>query len=152
MIHTVLLILHMLTAVAALLLGMGAMRVTKQKGWHSRLGNLYHWLFVIVAATAALLATLDWQRLWWFLPVAIFSYAFALLGFAAAKYRWKNWMRWHVTGQGGSFIAMSTAAVANNLGHLGWLAWLAPTAIGVPILMWFSREVRAGRRPKYNRV
>lgn len=149
MIHAFLLMLHLLTAASALLLGIGAISATKKKGWHTRLGNIYHWLFFVMAVTAALLALLDWQRLWWFLPLAIFSYGFALLGFTAAKYQWKNWLRWHVTGQGGSLIAMGTAAAVNNLGYLGWLAWFAPIAIGVPVLIWFSREVRAGRRPKY---
>lgn len=149
MLQSLLLMLHVSTSIAGLVLGIGAMNATKKKGWHTRLGSIYHSLFVVIALTAALLTALDWQRLWWFLPLAIFSYAFALLGFAAAKYKWKNWLRFHVTGQGGSFIAMSTAAVVNNLGYLGWIAWFAPLAIGVPVLVWFSREVRRGRRPKY---
>lgn len=149
MLHTLLVVLHVSTAVAGLLLGIGAMSVRKRRGLHTLIGNIYHAIFIVVALTASLLALLDWGRLWWFLPVAVFSYAFALLGFLAAKSKGKNWLRLHVAGQGGSFIAMCTAAVVNNFGYMGWLAWGVPIAIGVPVLIWFSREVRAGRRPKY---
>lgn len=150
MVYTLLLILHVLTAVSALLLGAGALSVVKKKGWHTRIGNIYHWLFATMAITASILATMSWQRLWWFLPIAVFSYAFALLGFLAVRLKWKNWLRFHVLGQGGSFIAMCTAATVNNFGYMGWISMFLPVAIGVPILVWFSREVRAGRRPKYS--
>lgn len=149
MLETLFLTLHILTGASALVLGVAAMGVKKKKGLHTKIGHIYHGLFIAIAVTASLLAVLSWSRLWWFLPIAIFSYSFALLGFLAAKFRWKNWMRFHLVGQGGSFIAMCTAVMVVNFGSVSVLAWIIPTIIGTPILIWFGGEMKAGRRPKY---
>jgi len=53
-----------------------------------------------VCLTAGTLAVVDWRRIWWFLPIAVGSYAFALLGYVAAKRRLKGWLRAHLTGKG----------------------------------------------------
>jgi len=150
MLQILLISLHVLAGAAAILFGFGAMSVKKKQGWHTQIGNLYHAAFVVVAVTASALAILNWKSLWWFLPVAIFSYAFALLGFLAAKLKFKNWLRFHLLGQGGSFIALFTALLAVNFGSISILPWIIPTLIGTPILIWFKREIKAGRRPKYS--
>src|SRR5690554_5387748 len=143
------LVLHILTGASGLLLGIGAMYTKKKKGIHTKLGTLYHWCFVGITITASALAILSWERLWWFLPIGIFSYSFALLGFVAAKLKFKNWLRLHLIGQGGSFIAMSTAVVVVNFGSANLFSWFVPTIIGTPILIWLAEAVKAGRRPKY---
>lgn len=145
----IILALHILCGVTAILLGLAAMKVRKSRGCHTTIGEIYHWLFVGLFISASLLSFRDWHRLWWFVPVAAFSYAFALLGYLAAKFRWHNWLRFHLAGQGGSFIAMSTAVLVVNLGTGSWWAWVLPTIIGTPIIAWITREVVAGRRPKY---
>jgi hypothetical protein len=61
----------------------------------------------------------------------------------------EDWLDLHLTGQLGSFIAMTTAVMVVNFGNIWW-AWAAPTIIGSPIIGWLKREVRAGRRPKYH--
>lgn len=123
--------------------------VKKKQGLHTKIGHLYHHLFALITITALVLAMLNWSRLWWFAPIAIFSYAFALLGFLAAKLKWKNWLRFHLVGQGGSFIAMCTAVMVVNVGSVNLLAWIVPTIIGAPILIWLGKEMKAGRRPRY---
>jgi len=81
--------------------------------------------------------------------ILVFSYSFALVGYLAAKIKWKNWIRFHLVGQGGSFIAMVTALFVVNFGTLNLFVWFLPTIIGTPILIWFAKEVKAGRKPKY---
>jgi hypothetical protein len=147
--QSLVLAVHILCGALALIAGLAAMRVSKRRGLHTRLGEFYHWLYVGLFVTAAALAVLEWERLWWLLPVGVFSYAFALLGYVAAKRRGQNWLRWHLTGQGGSYIAMSTAVLVVNAGIAAWWAWILPTLIGSPLIAWTIREVTYGRRPRY---
>lgn len=66
------------------------------------------------------------------------SYAFAFVGYLAAK---RRWLAAHISGQGGSYIAMMTAILVVNwrllTGTSGmsspW-AWLLPTVVGSPII------------------
>lgn len=146
---------HIAAGSAGLILGPIAMRAAKRPGFHTRAGEVYHWVMLTVCFTAALLAVLDWRRLWWFLPIAAGSYAFALLGYLAAKRRWTGWLRAHIAGQGGSYIAMTTALLVVNWQTLTgtpgirspW-AWGLPTVVGSPMIAWVIYQVRLGKRPK----
>ena len=147
--------LHIAAGAAGLILGPIAMRASKRPGLHTRAGEAYHWVVLTVCVTASLLAVLDWKRLWWFLPIAAGSYAFALLGYAAAKRRWQGWLRAHIAGQGGSYIAMTTALLVVNWetltgtrGIYSPVAWALPTVVGSPIIAWVTYQVRIGKRPK----
>jgi len=140
---------HIACGVGALILGLVGMRARKAPGLHTKVGEVYHWLFVGFFASSCVLALFDWERLWFFVPIAVGSYAFALLGYIAAKLRWNNWLPLHLTGQGGSYIAMTTAVLVVNWGPDRWWAWVLPTVIGSPIIAWITREVALGRRPKY---
>lgn len=146
---------HIALGTVGLILGPVAMTARKLPGLHTRAGEAYHWVMLGVCVSAATLAVLDWRRIWWFLPIAAGSYAFALLGFLAAKRRWKGWLRAHVAGQGGSYVAMVTAVLVVNWptftgmrGTVSLWAWVLPTVVGTPIIAWVSREVALGRRPK----
>ncbi len=146
---------HIALGTAGLILGPVAMTARKLPGLHTKAGEAYHWVMLGVCISAGTLAILDWYRIWWFLLIAIGSYAFAFLGYMAAKRRWRGWLRAHITGQGGSYIAMVTAFLVVNwenlTGTLGvespW-AWALPTVVGSPIIAWVTREVARGRRPK----
>jgi hypothetical protein len=137
---------HVTAGLAGLALGPVAMIARKRPGVHTRAGEAYHWAVLTVCASGAVLAALDWPRLWWFLPIAAGSYGFALLGYLAAKLRPRNWPYAHVAGQGGSYIALVTALLAVNAGSL--LVVLLPTILGSPVLVWVNREIRRGRRPR----
>jgi len=149
------LVFHIVAGTVGLILGPIAMTATKRPGLHTRTGEAYYWIMLAVCVSAAALALLDWRRLWWFLPIAAGSYAFALLGYVAAKRRWRRWLVAHVSGQGGSYIAMVTALLVVNwqtlTGTRGtsspW-AWTLPTLVGTPIITWINIQVRRGRRPK----
>jgi hypothetical protein len=123
----------------------------KRRGAHTRAGEAYHWVFLVLFLTAVALAILNWDEVWWLALVGAGSYAFALLGYLAAKRRWPGWLTAHVSGQGGSYIAMVTAVLVVNLGTASPLAWIAPTVIGSPIIAWVNFQVAAGRRPKRRR-
>jgi hypothetical protein len=149
------LLAHIALGTAGLILGPVAMAARKVPGLHTRVGEAYHWVMLGVCVSAGALAMLDSPRLWWFLPIAVGSYAFAFLGYVSAKRRWNGWLPAHLTGQGGSYIAMSTAVLVVNwetfTGTRGvaspW-AWALPTVVGSPIIAWVTREVALGRRPK----
>ncbi len=147
--------LHITAGVAGLILGSIAMRARKRSGLHTRAGEVYHWVMLAVCLSAAFLALLEWARLWWFLPIATGSYAFALLGYLAAKRWWKGWLVPHIVGQGGSYIAMVTAVLVVNWqtltgapGISSPYAWTLPTVLGSPVIAWVTYQVRRGRRPK----
>ena len=149
------LIVHIGFGVVALVVGPIAMTARKVRGVHTRIGELYHWVVFGVCVSFVVVAALDWDRLWWFLPIAIGSYAFAFLGYWSAKRRWNNWLRYHLTGQGGSYIAMLTAflvvnweSITGTSGMSSPWAWILPTIIGSPLIAWIQREVALGRRPK----
>ena len=147
--------LHITVGTVGLILGPIAMAAPKGSRLHARAGEVYHWVMLAVCVSAAGLAWLDWTRLWWFLPIAAGSYAFALVGYVAAKYRRRGWLTAHVSGQGGSYIAMVTAVLVVNwellTGTRGlsspW-AWILPTLIGTPIISWVNVQIARGRRPK----
>jgi uncharacterized membrane protein len=139
---------HIAAGTTGLILGPLAMRASKRRGPHTRLGETYHWVMLAVCLSAAALAVLAWHRIWWFLPIAAFSYANALLGYLAAKRRRTGWLRRHVRGMGGSYIALATALLVVNVGQRLPIAWFLPTVIGSPVIAWVLREVDRGRRPK----
>lgn len=142
--------LHIASGAAGLVLGPVAMRAAKRPGVHTRAGEAYHWVVLAVCASAVVLAILEWSELWWLALVGAFSYGFALVGYMAAKRRRGNWLRAHVSGQGGSYIALVTAFAVVNLGDsgAGWIAWAAPTVIGSALVAWTNFQVATGRRPK----
>jgi hypothetical protein len=149
------LVLHIAAGAAGLVLGPIAMQAAKRPGRHTRAGEAYHWVMLLVCLSAATLAVLDWPRLRWFLLVAAGSYAFALVGYVAAKRRWPGWLSAHIAGQGGSYIAMVTALLVVNwnalTGTRGFASpwpWILPTLVGSPLIAWVSRQVRLGRRPR----
>jgi hypothetical protein len=153
--HTVVLTLHVAAGAAILILGPIAMFSAKRRGRHTRVGDVYHWVFFVLFVTAVGLALLNWDEVWWLALVGVGSYAFALLGFASAKRRWHEWVQWHVIGQGGSYIAAVTALLVVNWGDLtgsvgreAILPWLLPTLVGTPLIAWLTLEVAAGRRPR----
>jgi uncharacterized membrane protein len=143
-----LLAIHIAAGTTGLILGPIAMWASKYRGPHTRLGDTYHWVMLAVSVSAAALAILAWHRLWWFLPIAAFSYANALLGYVAAKRRRPGWLRRHVRGMGGSYIALVTALLVVNVGQQLPIVWFLPTIIGSPIIAWVLHEVDRGRRPK----
>ena len=85
----------------------------------------------------------------WISQAMIFSsYAFALVGYTAAKLRFRGWLRVHVIGQGGSYIAMVTAlfvvnwqAVFGEPGRFSFWPWVIPALVGTPLIAFVVRDI-----------
>jgi hypothetical protein len=92
------LLAHIALGTVGLILGPVAMTARKLPGFHTKAGEAYHWVMLGVCVSAWTLALLDRRRIWWFLPIAVGSYAFALLGYVAAKRRWQGWLRARLAG------------------------------------------------------
>jgi uncharacterized membrane protein len=148
-VFTAALVVHIAAGATGLVLGPVAMWAGKRRGTHTRVGEVYHWVMLTVCLSAAALALLDWADAGFLLYIAIFSYAFALVGYVAAKVRWRGWIRAHISGQGGSYIALVTAFLIVQLGgNQPLIVWLIPTIIGTPIIAWVNYQVAIGKRPK----
>jgi vacuolar-type H+-ATPase subunit I/STV1 len=144
------LIIHIVTGAICLITGLLAGFSKKRRGKHSFYGEIYHGSYVLVFITAVVMSILHWNESSYLFYIAIFSYSLALLGYIAAKKRWKNWLSSHIGGMLGSYIGIVTATlvvnansipIINNLPIL--LVWFLPTIIGTPIIF------KVGR--KYNR-
>ena len=132
--HDAVLALHIAAGSAGLVLGPIAMTAAKRRGRHTRAGGLYHSAMAAVCVSAVTLAVMDWGRIWWFLPIAVFSYANALLGYLAVKIRWHGWLQEHIAGMGGSYVALVTALLVVNVKPAPLYVWLIPTIIGTPLI------------------
>lgn len=139
-----LLILHVLAATGGLILGPVAMAARKRRGRHTRAGGVYHWLMLVTCVTAVGMAVLEWGRIWWFVPIAVFSYANALLGYLAVRIRWRGWLQEHIAGMGGSYIALITALLVVNSQPAPMWVWFLPTAIGTPLIVVAIARVSRG--------
>jgi hypothetical protein len=153
--HDISLAVHISAGALGLVLGPIGMLAPKRRGRHTRVGEAYHWVFFTLFISAVVLAALNWDEVWWLALVGAFSYAFALMGYVAAKRRRPGWLLWHVSGQGGSYIAMVSALLVVNwenitgtAGAASFLPWLLPTVIGTPLIAWINAQIAAGRRPK----
>lgn len=145
--ETSLLYVHLAAANLGLLLGPVAIFSKKSRGLHTKAGNLYHLLVLVTCSTGMIFSVMTWEKHWYLFFIAIFSYGFALSGFLAAKRKAKGWLKKHITGMLGSYIAMVTAIVVVNAMELPlfnqfspWVAWLTPTIIGTPLIMLAHRK------------
>jgi len=125
------------------------MRAAKRRGLHTAVGSAYHWWMLTVGVSAVALVAFDPAGLWWFVPIAIGSYASAALGRWAARAKPAGWLEWHVRGMGGSYVALVTALVVVNV-QGAWLAWVLPTLVGTTLIEIAVARVRrrAHRRPR----
>jgi len=133
--------LHAIAGLFGLIVGPIAMYSKKSRGLHTTSGLVYVVLMTAVCISGALLSILKWEQNWWLLFVAIFSYAFCLRGFFAAKNRRSGWVKNHISGMLGSYVAMSTAFIVVNVGRVEFLNqvpvivfWVLPTVIAVPLI------------------
>jgi hypothetical protein len=153
--HAPFLAIHVAAGTTGLLLGPVAMLAPKRPGTHTRVGEVYHWTVFTLFCSAVALAILNWDEVWWLSLVGAGSYAFALMGYLAAKRRPRGWLGPHISGQGGSYIAMVSAfmvvnweALTGTPGFRSPLPWVLPTIVGSPIIAWVISQVAHGKRPK----
>jgi hypothetical protein len=147
--------LHVAVAAVALLVGPAAMAVRKRPGWHPIAGATYFWVVSAVSATGWVLAWLDWTRLAMFFWIGVMAFGFALVGYLAARWRWRHWLLWHAAGVLFSYTVLVGAFVVNNWYRLtgvhgvhSRVAFVLPGAVGSLVTGWLLIEILRGRRPR----
>ncbi len=139
-----LLVLHAAAGAAGLILG--PLALWAGPPWS---GFAYLWAVFAVSLTALGLVALDAAELWWLAPLALLASGLALLGRIAAGRSGPGWTRAQAHGQGGSYIALVTAALVVSVnGPAGVVAWVLPTAVG---LFLIERHVAGTRQANQQR-
>ena len=143
----VFLVLHVASGAAALALGPVALLAAVQRRRGAAvLRDAYHWVVLVVCATATVVSVLAWARLWWLVPIGAFSYGLALAGYLGSRNHWPLWMRAHAWG--GSYIALVTALLVVSVRGVSTAlevaAWILPAAIGVPLIVRAHTRRHAG--------
>lgn len=164
MIHIALLVVHIVTGTAGLLLGLLAMRQdTRRFAAGERttgpVNTWYRWTVLVVCLSAVGLVLVRRTDLWWLVPVSALTYGLAVLASESARRRFRGWTHGYAHGIGGSYIALVTALVVVSLavnGPLGGSAelipWLAPTAIGTVLIEVLRRRIVARQPAVADRV
>lgn len=137
----VILVSHVAAGIFALLVGIIAMTAKKYSKIHRGSGQVYFWLVSFVCLTGAILPFFNWTKNWWLLLISIFSYYFAFLGWRAEKKRAEGWIKDHIRGMLGSYVAMVTAFVVVNIHRFEFLNyiprivfWILPTVVAIPLI------------------
>jgi len=125
---------HALFALASIVVGFLAMRVSKFSPFHPRIGELYHWL-MLATCLSALALSYSRGRATVFTYLTPPSYAFALLGYLMAKYRPAHWLQWHITGQSSSYIALITGVFFQVVPRI-WRSEV--TVLGFSLDFWIT--------------
>jgi hypothetical protein len=135
--------IHLLFGVAAVTSGGVAMLSRKGRGRHSNYGAIYFWSLCGAFVTLSALSFLRWSQNYPLFIIGAIAFASAYFGRAAARRRWRQWPRIHLTGMGISYIALLTGFYVDNGKNLPlWRAlppiayWLLPGAIGVPLILY----------------
>ena len=134
---------HVLFGLAALTTGAVAMLSKKGRGRHSEFGTIYFWCLFGVFATMSALSFMRWPENYHLFILGAPSFALAYFGRTAARRRWRQWPRLHLTGMGASYILMLTAFYVDNGKNLPlWkdlpdiAFWFLPSTIGVPLILY----------------
>lgn len=148
-------LIHIVAGACALLIGPIAMWAPKRIGVHSRVGEIFFVAVTAVCVSGGGLGALHWESRAPFVFIAIGTFVFALLGYAAAKARWQHWLIAHVVGQGSAYTAMVTAFIVANWDELTGTpgtdvpaVFLLPMGIGTIAVTWLTYQVYRGNRPK----
>ena len=146
-IHGILLIIHIIAGSFCLLTGAINLSIKKQKGYHTKIGELYHGGYVIVFLTSVGMAIINWSDSAYLFYIALFSYGLALFGYLAGKFRKKGWLQMHIGGMAGSYIGIVTAVLVVNGGDIplmnqlpALLLWFIPTIIGTPLIIMVNKR------------
>jgi hypothetical protein len=134
---------HVLFGLASLIAGAGAMLSRKGRGRHSNWGTVYFWCLSGVFITMSALSFMRWAENVHLFILGTLSFGAAYFGRSAARRRWPQWPRLHLTGMGASYIFMLTAFYVDNGKNLPlWKElpqvafWVLPGGIGLPLILY----------------
>jgi uncharacterized membrane protein len=133
---------HVLFGLVAVTAGAVAMLSRKGRGRHSTWGTIYFWFLFGVFVSMSALSFMRWTENYHLFILGALSFSSAYFGRTAARRRWPQWAKLHLTGMGSSYIFMLTAFYVDNGKNLPlWRElpqiafWLLPGAIGIPLIL-----------------
>ncbi|CAN7258714.1 hypothetical protein LJR231_001123 [Phyllobacterium sp. LjRoot231] len=134
---------HVLFGLATATTGAVAMLSQKGRGRHSNWGTLYFWCLFGLFTTMSSLSFIRWAQNYHLFILGTLSFGSAYIGRTAARRRWYQWPRLHLTGMGASYIFMLTAFYVDNGKNLPlWKElpdiafWFLPGVLGVPLIIY----------------
>ncbi|MBX9590975.1 MAG: hypothetical protein K2X43_16930 [Hyphomonadaceae bacterium] len=134
---------HIIVGIACVAAGIAAMLSHKRRGRHSTFGTIYFWCLAMVVTSATGLAVVRWAENNHLFFLGALSMIAATVARTALRERWRNWVRFHISGMGLSYILMLTAFYVDNGKNLSlwrelpqWAFWVLPAAIGLPVLLY----------------
>jgi uncharacterized membrane protein len=134
---------HVLFGIAAVISGAAAMLTRKGRGRHSSFGTIYFWFLAGLFVTMSALSFMRWAENFHLFTLGLLSFASACFGRIAARRRWRQRLRLHLSFMGASYIFMITAFYVDNGKNLPlWRElpqiafWILPAAIGVPLISY----------------
>ena len=141
---------HVLAGVVAVVAGVVAMVSPKRAGRHPRAGTVYFRALIVISLTTSALVVARWPANNHLAALGALAMGSAWLGRKARRERWRQWMPFHVTLMGLSFILMMTAFYVDNGPHLPvWRAlpaiayWTVPAIVGLPLIVFALRRRRS---------
>jgi hypothetical protein len=119
-----------------------AMLSRKGRSRHSNWRMIYFWFLAGVFATMSALSFMRWSEDYQLFILGALLFASAYLGRTAARRRWRQWPRLHLTGTGVSYILLLTAFSMDNGKNLPlWRElpeiafWLLPSELRLPLAL-----------------
>ena len=146
---------HIAAGLTCVISGALATTAAKRPGRHTIAGTVYFWSLTVVFASATIMALLRFAQDWHLLLIAMVAFATGSLGYLARRRRWRGWLRVHLLGMSGSYIALLTGFYVDNGPNLPlWnrlptiAFWLLPSLVGIPLIAraMARRHLRLFRR------
>jgi|SRR5690625_1787084 len=140
--------IHIISGIVCLVIGPIIIFLKKERGWHTRFGELYHGSYILVFLSAIVTSVIHWEDSAYLFFIALFSYGLALFGYLARKRRVQNWLPKHIAGMVGSYIGIVTAVLIVNIAKIPianelpvMIFWFLPSIIGTPLIIWLTRQI-----------
>ena len=134
---------HIPLGIACVIAGAGAMFCRKGRGRHSKFGTVYFWCLLALFTTATFLSVFRWSENYHLFLLGAAAFACAWFGRSALRFRWPNWIRFHITGMGLSYVVMLIAFYVDNGKQLPvwrdlphFVYWLLPITLSTPLIVW----------------
>ena len=133
---------HIAAGLTCVVTGALATTAAKRAGRHTVAGSVYFWSLAVVFASATIMAVLRFAQDWHLLLIAVVAFSAGSLAYLARRRRWRGWLRVHLLGMSGSYIALFTGFYVDNgprlplWNRLPTIAfWLLPSAVGIPLVV-----------------
>lgn len=146
---------HIAAGLTCVVTGALATTAAKRAGRHTVAGSVYFWSLAVVFTSATIMALLRFSEDWHLLLIAVVAFTAGSLGYLARRRRWRGWLRVHLLGMSGSYIALLTGFYVDNgprlplWNRLPTIAfWLLPSLVGIPLIAraMARRQMRLFRR------